>query len=63
MKTAIMTLPVCPNCKTQMHMRANPSKDAKFCGVWYDCAEPGCSCSTLLPSKELMAFLATQKHH
>jgi len=35
--------------------------EQQFCGEWYDCEEPCCSCSILLPSKELEEQLAAMK--
>lgn len=35
--------------------------EQKFCGDWYDCEEPGCTASILIPSKELEAHLESMK--
>lgn len=59
MDSALMKLPLCPTHKTPMHYRARCSREQIYCGTWYYCDTPGCSCSVLLPSKELLCFLAS----
>lgn len=60
-ETALMELPRCPTHNTPMHYRPPRSREQAFCGTWYDCDTPGCSCSVLLLSQELQAQLATQR--
>jgi hypothetical protein len=53
----LMTLPVCPADKIHGQMGLREIKfqtpEQRYCGVWYDCLYPGCSCSTLMPSSEI----------
>lgn len=52
----LMMLPVCPHKEHgQMELRdtKHQTPEQKYCGGWYDCLYPGCSCSTLMPSPEL----------
>ena len=37
------------------------TQEQQYCGAWYECSEGGCHCSALIPSKELTAFLNSQK--
>ena len=53
MNNKLMELPKCPNCGTPMTYRPAGAKEQAYCGTWYDCHEPNCKCSTLLPSAEL----------
>jgi hypothetical protein len=39
---------------------ANQTPEQRWCGEWYDCADPRCRSSLLIPSEELNAHLATQ---
>lgn len=52
----LMLLPKCPNPE-HGEMMLRPAKhqtqEQRYCGTWYDCPEPGCSCSVLIPSKEI----------
>jgi hypothetical protein len=53
----LITLPVCSHKEHgQMEIRPirNQTYEQKFCGTWYDCMYPGCKCSSLFPSKELL---------
>lgn len=56
MKNDLMILPICPHPEHgQMELRPlkGQTYEQKYCGVWYDCMEPGCKCSALIPSQEL----------
>lgn len=59
-------LPECPNGHGPMVLRpvAFQSRDALWCGTWYDCppGPPGshCASSALVPSAELEAQLREQ---
>jgi hypothetical protein len=52
----LMCLPKCPVHGTQTIFREGRTPEQKWCGVWYDCPEPGCHFSELLPSKEIIAL-------
>lgn len=54
-------LPKCPTHNSQMSIRPtkHQTTEQKWCGVWYDCQEAGCTCSVLYPSKELEATSTT----
>lgn len=54
--TALMELPRCPVHNTPMEYRPARTREQSFCGTWYDCTTPGCTCSVLLPSAELAAM-------
>lgn len=56
----LMTLPKCHKCGCTMMMRSatNQTQEQQYCGTWYDCPSPGCACSVLMPSAELLAFYA-----
>lgn len=56
MKNNLMLLPKCPNLEhgeLQLRPLQGQTYEEKYCGVWYDCKEPGCKCSVLIPSQEL----------
>lgn len=61
MNNSLMTLPLCPRCGVQMEYRPPKSQNEAYCGVWYDCHNGKCSCSTLLPSVELKADWAAMQ--
>ena len=58
---ALMILPKCPTHGTTMIFREARTQEQRFCGAWYECAEPGCKCASLIPSKELEALLSHQR--
>lgn len=49
-----------PFCHHEGHGRmeqrplAFQTQEQKWCGAWFDCMHPGCSCSVLIPSPEVM---------
>ncbi|MDD4564787.1 MAG: hypothetical protein PHE79_04850 [Eubacteriales bacterium] len=52
----LMELPTCPHGEHgQMELRPieHQTPEQKYCGAWYDCKYPGCSCSVLIMSPEL----------
>lgn len=53
---ALMELPRCHRHDTQMEYRPieRQTPEQKWCGDWYDCKEPGCMCSTVVMSPELL---------
>lgn len=53
MKNEIMAIPKCPSCGGKMEYRPGGTPEQRYCGAWYDCTAPGCSCSVLIPSKEI----------
>ena len=56
--TALMERPKCPGHGTACTLRTTGlTPEQEWCGAWYDCQEPGCTCSVLINSKELMDFL------
>jgi hypothetical protein len=61
--SGLMVLPQCgQEGHGQMEIRTlgRQSKEQQWCGTWYDCKTSGCSCSALLPSRELTTFLAQE---
>ena len=59
MKNDLMELPKCPTHGTGMIFRPAKTPEQAFCGAWYECAEPGCYCTVLIPTKELIGGI----HH
>lgn len=59
MNNQLECLPKCPTHKMQMEIRSQKHQtyEQKWCGIWYDCIEPGCYCSVLYESAELREFL------
>ena len=55
---AIMILPKCQTHGITMIFREARTQEQRFCGAWYECAEPGCKCASLITSKELGALLS-----
>lgn len=56
MKHTVLTeTPKCPACGVHMELRplSRQSAEQEYCGTWYDCPSPRCTCSVLLPSVEL----------
>lgn len=49
-----MRLPRCPVHGCQMEYRLAGTYEQRWCGAWYECPFPGCRCSALIPSAELM---------
>lgn len=50
-----------PECHGQpMTLRIPLTPEQEWEGDWWDCADPACTGSRLLPSPELAAFLAEQ---
>lgn len=51
-------LPVCsahPRAPMVRRPDERQTEDQRWCGVWYDCATPGCRNSALVPSREHIA--------
>lgn len=48
---------LCPGNKSHGELVKRPiektTDEQKWCGEWYDCKEPGCWCSVLIPSINL----------
>lgn len=61
-RTDVRPAAICPAHGVVMEERSPElvSADAGWCGTWYDCFEPTCSVSILVPSDDLKAFLAAQ---
>lgn len=59
MKNYPMELPKCPTHGGGMIFRPAKTPEQAFCGAWYECAEPGCYCTVLIPTKELIGGI----HH
>lgn len=55
MKYPLAERPKCPTCGVYMELRPlyGQTPEQKYCGTWYNCPSPRCSCSVLLPSVEL----------
>ncbi|HZK34200.1 MAG TPA: hypothetical protein VFD33_02685 [Bacillota bacterium] len=52
----LILLPKCPHPEHgEMIARKllGQTQEQRYCGAWYDCKEPGCSNSALIPSKEI----------
>jgi hypothetical protein len=48
---------MCPEHKLVRELRPKHrlTKEAAWCGTWYDCPNPGCFKSVLIPGEELRA--------
>ncbi len=57
-KDALMEIPRCPEHGEPMAYRPAGTPEQAFCGTWYDCHHPGCTCSVLIPSRELAEMYA-----
>ncbi len=57
-QNALMEVPRCPVHGEPMAYRPAGTPEQAFCGTWYDCQHPGCSCSVLLTSRELAEMYA-----
>ncbi|MBD3183362.1 hypothetical protein GF312_13780 [Candidatus Poribacteria bacterium] len=58
-----MEIPECPagHGKTmEVRPLEKQTYEQKFCGTWFDCTVPGCICSVLFESKELLDHLSNQ---
>lgn len=56
MENKLMELPSCPNSEHgEMIARKilGQTQEQRYCGAWYDCKEPGCANSVLIPAKEI----------
>lgn len=51
--TAIAERPTCSKGHGYMDLRTSTTKEQAWCGTWYDCTNPHCRDSVLLPSPEL----------
>ena len=54
-------IPTCPTHGTPMVLQTPGTPEQKWCGDRYNCGEPRCHTSTLIPSPELEASLAEQR--
>lgn len=54
-----------PKCPRHGAMSPRPierqNAETRWCGAWFDCADPHCGRSVLLPSPELAASLREQR--
>jgi hypothetical protein len=59
LERSLQELPMCPRHGKTMALadRTHMSEMMRWQGAWYDCQEPGCSCSAVLTSTELEEFL------
>lgn len=51
---SLIELPKCPTHGTTMSYKKAETPEQDFCGAWYECLEPGCHCSAVIMSKELL---------
>jgi len=49
-------------CDMRLRSKSHETAEQKLCGAWYDCLEPSCNNSTLIPSKPLQELYKEHKN-